>query len=188
MNLSKIRTRSNILDKPLSRGKGEVSLSCYAFLFSEIVQYCHNRVHTIPELQGRLTEMGKHVGIRLVDLFFVRERDCRREVKVLTIILLMKSTFWLSLFGREADKVEHATDDDTVYFITEKEPLVNKFISIPKDKGSLNCAVFIAGIMEGFLTGCGFPAKVTTHWHNGTTYMIQFEESVIARDKQLEEN
>ena len=30
------------------------------------------------------------------------------------------------------------------------------------------------------------PAKVTVHWHKGTTYMIKFEESVISRDKQLE--
>lgn len=31
------------------------------------------------------------------------------------------------------------------------------------------------------------PAKVTAHWHKGTTYMVKFEESVISRDKQLEE-
>jgi hypothetical protein len=29
----------------------------------------------------------------------------------------------------------------------KKEPLVNKFISVPKDKGSLNCASFMAGII-----------------------------------------
>lgn len=47
------RTKSSILDKPLSRGKGEISLSCYALLFSEIVQYCQNKSHTVPELQNR---------------------------------------------------------------------------------------------------------------------------------------
>jgi hypothetical protein len=31
------------------------------------------------------------------------------------------------------------------------------------------------------------PAKVTAHWHKGTTYMVKFEDSVIARDKQLED-
>lgn len=34
--------------------------------------------------------------------------------------------------------------------------MVNKFISIPRDKSSLNCAVFIAGIIEAVLTGTGF--------------------------------
>lgn len=31
------------------------------------------------------------------------------------------------------------------------------------------------------------PAKVTAHWHQGTTYMVKFEESVISRDKMLED-
>lgn len=47
------RARLSILDKPLSRGKGEVSLSCFALLFSEVVQYCQNKSQTVPELQNR---------------------------------------------------------------------------------------------------------------------------------------
>lgn len=38
----------------------------------------------------------------------------------------------------------------------EKDPIVNRFISVPRDKSSLNCAVFIAGIIEAVLTGTGF--------------------------------
>ncbi|KAH3737633.1 hypothetical protein DPMN_044226 [Dreissena polymorpha] len=30
------------------------------------------------------------------------------------------------------------------------------------------------------------PAKVTAHYHKGTTFMIKFDESVIARDKLLD--
>lgn len=51
--MSSSRPRTSILDKPLGRGKGEVSLSCYALLFSEVVQYCQSRVYTVPELQNR---------------------------------------------------------------------------------------------------------------------------------------
>lgn len=61
-----------------------------------------------------------------------------------------------ALFGREADKLEHSNDDENTYYLMEKEPLVNKFISVPRDKASLNCAVFIAGIVEAILTGTGF--------------------------------
>lgn len=118
------------------------------------------------------------------------------------------------LFGKEAEKLEHANDDDRTYYIIERDPLVNKFISVPKDKGSLNCATFTAGIIEAVLTNCGFvrchtqyipianainklvslffflypqPCKVTAHWHKGTTYMVKFEDFVITRDRQLEE-
>lgn len=42
----------------------------------------------------------------------------------------------------------------------EKDPLVNRFISVPRDKGSLNCAVFVAGIVEAVLCGTGFVCKI----------------------------
>ena len=67
-----------------------------------------------------------------------------------------------SLFGKEADKLEHANDDDRTYYLIEKDALVNKFISIPKDKGSLNCAAFSAGIIEGILNTSNF---VSTNKH-----------------------
>ncbi|RZC32520.1 TRAPP domain containing protein [Asbolus verrucosus] len=166
------RNKTSILDKPLSRGKGEVSLSCFALLFSEVVQ---------------LHELGRKVGVKLIDLYFLRERNGKREIKLLNILLFVKSTLWKALFGREADKLEHSNDDENTYYLMEKEPLVNRFISVPRDKSSLNCAVFIAGIIEAVLTGTGFTAKVTAHWHKGTTYMVKFDDAVVSRDKQLEE-
>ena len=56
-----IRPKTSILDKSLSRGKQEVSLSAFALLFSETVQYCQARSDTVPELQGKLHELGFQV-------------------------------------------------------------------------------------------------------------------------------
>jgi len=184
--MASFKVKSSILDKPLSKGKSEIHISAFALLFSEIVQYCQNRVYTVPELQNKLSDLGHHVGVRILDLLFVREKNFKRETKLLNMLLLIKSTLWKSLFGKEADKLEHANDDEKTYYIIEKEPLVNKFISVPKDKGNLNCAAFTAGIIEAVLDGCNFPAKVTAHWHKGTTFMIKFDESVISRDKSIE--
>ncbi|GFU43130.1 trafficking protein particle complex subunit 5 [Nephila pilipes] len=179
-----IRTlpKVSILDKPLSKGRSEINISAFALLFSEIVQYCQSRVLSVPELQAKLSEMGYHVGQRMVDTLFVRERNFKRETKLLNILIFIKTTLWKTLFGKEADKLEHANDDKKTYFIIEAEPLVNKFISIPKDKGSLNCAAFVAGIIEATLVCCNFPAKVTAHWHQGTTFKIIFDQSVVNRD------
>ena len=44
----------------------------------------------------------------------------------------VKTTLWKTLFGKEADKLEHANDDERTYYIIEKEPIVNTFISVPK--------------------------------------------------------
>ncbi|XP_022087724.1 trafficking protein particle complex subunit 5-like [Acanthaster planci] len=183
----RFQQKSSVVDRPLSKGKAEVNISTFALLFSEMVQYCQSRVGSVPELQSKLSEMGQHVGVRILDLLFIREKGLKRETKLLNILLFIKSNVWKVLFGREADKLEHANDDERTYYIIEKESLVNRFISVPKDKGSLNCAAFTAGIVEAILTGCNFPAKVTAHWHKGTTYMIKFEDSVLARDKALDQ-
>ncbi|XP_064477294.1 trafficking protein particle complex subunit 5-like [Ornithodoros turicata] len=184
--MSGVRNKVSILDRPITKIKTDIHISLFGLLFSEIVQYCQNRVYTIPELQTRLSELGFHVGQRVLDLIYVREKNYKRETKLLHVLLFIKSSVWKTLFGKEADKLEQANDDDKTYYLIEKEPLVSKFISVPKDRGNLNCASFVAGIIEAVLLGCNFPAKVTAHWYKGTTFMIKFEDSVIARDKSLE--
>jgi hypothetical protein len=87
--------------------------------------------------------------------------------------------------------------------LIEKEPLVNTFISLPKDKSSLNCAAFTAGIIESFLTvivflhaminfctfqGSNFPCKVSVHWHLGTAYVIEFDQEIIDRENNADSN
>lgn len=213
-----VRPKVSILDKSLSRGKQEVSLSAFALLFSELVQYCQARSTTVTDLQQKLHDLGWQVGSRLVDIVFVREGGWgasgssrwsagaagaalagsslavgstpmwgfRRETKLLNVLLAVKSTLWKAVFGKEADKLEQANDDERTYYIIENDPLVNRFVSVPKDKGSLNCAAFAAGVIEAALEGANFPAKVTAHWHKGTTFMVKFEEHVIAREKLLE--
>uniref|UniRef100_A0A3Q3FPA2 Trafficking protein particle complex subunit 5 n=2 Tax=Kryptolebias marmoratus TaxID=37003 RepID=A0A3Q3FPA2_KRYMA len=180
------RGKSTILERPLSRPKTEVSLSAFALLFSEMVQYCQSRVYSVSELQTRLADMGRRVGANMLDALVLREKNGKRETKVLNMLLFVKVNVWKSLFGKEADKLEQANDDDKTYYIIEKDSLVNTYISVPKENSSLNCAAFTAGVVEAILTHSGFPAKVTAHWHKGTTLMIKFNESVIARDKALD--
>ncbi|NXR16355.1 TPPC5 protein, partial [Semnornis frantzii] len=180
------RGKSPLLDRALGRPRCEVSLSAFALLFSELVQYCQNRVYSVAELQAKLAQLGHQVGWKVLDPLAARERSGRRETKVLSALLLVKGPLWRALFGREADKLEQANDDARTFYVIEKEPLVNAFISVPRENSSLNCAAFTAGLVEALLSAGGFPAKVSAHWHKGTTLMIKFEEAVIARDKSLE--
>ena len=123
-----IRPKTSILDKSLSRGKQEVSLSAYALLFSEIVQYCQSRSNTVPELQEKLHDFGWQVGARITDLIFVRDRQSRRENKLLNVLLMIKSTLWKGLFGKEADKLERQEKRKT-YFA---EPFAENALFSPK--------------------------------------------------------
>jgi len=83
--------------------------------------------------------------------------------------------------------------------ITDNEPLVNQYISVPKEMSQLNCAAFVAGIVEGVCAGLGMGAGVSAHWVGNegggggegemwpgkTVFLIRFEEGVVEREKLL---
>lgn len=48
---------------------------------------------------------------------------------------------------------------DDEYMISDHDLLVNRYISVPRDMGHLNCGSFAAGIVEGVLKSAGFPAR-----------------------------
>ena len=82
-----------ILDRPLSRGKSDISLSSFAFLFSEYVQYCTNRVTTIPDLQNKLALLGNSVGFHLVEILNYREKKLVNSV--IFPLLLQSKYVWV---------------------------------------------------------------------------------------------
>ena len=76
--------------------------------------------------------------------------------------------------------------------IYDNEPLVNQFISVPKEMNQLNCAAFVAGIVEGVCDGAGFPSKVTAHtvaegemWPGKTVFLLKFRDEVVEREAFL---
>ncbi|KAI0507438.1 hypothetical protein M5K25_012413 [Dendrobium thyrsiflorum] len=188
----KIKQYSSVLDKPLSKGRQEVSLSAFAFLFSELVQYNQTQVDNIAELERRLEDAGYAVGARVLELFCHREKGNRRETRLLGILSFVHTTVWKVLFGKVADSLEKGTEHEDEYMISEKELLVNRFISIPKDMGTFNCGAFVAGIVRGVLDNAGFPAVVTAHFvpmegqqRPRTTILIKFADEVLRREAKL---
>lgn len=63
MALNLTRPRNNLLDKPLSKGKSEVSFSCFSLLFSELVQYSQSKSNSITELHERFILLYKIFAI-----------------------------------------------------------------------------------------------------------------------------
>ena len=109
----------------------QVSLSAFAFLFSELVQYCQVKVtnvgelerrsglHTLCHLAGparaasdgcccRLEDAGTGVGLRLVELLCFREKTSRRETRLLDALKFVHSVLWKYLFGRQARDLEQS--------------------------------------------------------------------------------
>lgn len=76
--------------------------------------------------------------------------------------------------------------------IYDNEPLVNQYISVPKEMSQLNCAAFVAGIVEGVCDGAGYPATVTAHtvaegemWPGKTVFLVKFKPEVVEREAFL---
>jgi len=191
-----------------------VSLSAFAFLFSEMVQYFQGRVQNISDLENRcavlncpyyislhspaaciacsLDGAGFGVGVRVVELLCHREKSGRRETRLLAMLQFIVSTCWKALFGKAADALERSTENEDEYMIHELEPLTNKFVSVPPDLGQLDCAAYIAGIVRGILCSSGFLAEVTAHTvevpggqRDKTVFLVKFDESVIRRERVL---
>eukprot|EP00128_Syssomonas_multiformis_P008118 Colp12_sorted_trinity150504_noHs@6398 len=100
----------------------------------------------------------------MLELLVYREKGSKRETKLLNILYFINSVVWKSLFGKQADLLEKEnTEHDDTYMISDVDLLVNKYISVPKEMGGLNCAAFVAGIVEAILNGTNFPARVTAH-------------------------
>lgn len=168
---------ANILDRPLSKGRSEFNLASFSFLMSEIIQYSHKRSDSISDLEMKLAEIGRRVGDRALELLCLRERAPKRETKLNAILLFVHTVVWKSLFGKQADLLEKDGDTEDTYMISDRDMIVNKFVSVPRELGSLNCAAFVAGIVEAVLDGAHFPARVTAHSvvEKGTTLLIKFD-------------
>lgn len=76
--------------------------------------------------------------------------------------------------------------------LIDHDPVVNSFISVPREMSQLNCAAFVAGIIEAVLDGSLFPSRVTAHsvpnesFPGKTVFLIKFEESVLERESVMQ--
>ena len=179
------KSKSSIVDQPVIKSQSTINPSAFSLLFCELVEYSQAKSSTVDEFQSRLLEAGKNIGHRIVDRISIRDKNFRRETRVIDILMYTKNVLWRALFNKEADRLEQATNDTSIYYLIESEPITNRYITIPKHLGDFNCASFIAGIIEASLEQKCFPCKVTAHRHQGTTFMVKFDEEVIKREKRM---
>ncbi|KAJ8551786.1 hypothetical protein K7X08_021801 [Anisodus acutangulus] len=121
-------------------------------------------------LKKRLEDAGYAVGARILEFLCHREKGNRRETRLVGILSFVHSTVW-----KVADSLEKGTEHEDEYMISEKELLVNRFISIPKDTGAFNCGAFVAGIVR----------VSQGKQRRQTTILIKFAEEVLRREARL---
>lgn len=206
------RASTGLLDRPVGRSgrgsgsEGAVSLSAFAYLYSELVQYHQSRVASISELERRLESSGYGVGLKVLELLAYRGRETKRETRLMNILQFVSSSVWKSLFGKAADSLERSIDHADEFMIVDYEPITSTYVSVPSDLGQLSADAYVSGIIAGVLEGAGFTARVTAHsvrveegeYTKGSStpglparkdkavFLVKFSREVLARDAALD--
>lgn len=197
----------NIYQRHLNRSQTrETSRASFAYLFAEMITYAQRNITSITQLEDRLNEQGYPIGLKLLDLLLYRTPNSMlstststRPTRILPLLQFVSTTLWKHLFGRPADALERSQENKDEYMITDNDPVVNAYISVPKEMSQLNCAAYVAGIIEGVCDGCGFYAKVSAHsvaeeegqgggkdgqmWPGKTVFLVKFKEEVLEREE-----
>lgn len=161
---------------------GTVPMSTFAYVFSELVQYSQSRVDNTGDLERRLEEVGRCMGGMLIELLNTSSTaggvsggsktatvgvggppgfvsgTLTRHTRLLDILRYIYTTVWKYLFGKQAKDLQQSNDNKDEYMISDDEAnlWMGRFVSVPKDMGSLNCHAFLAGIVRGILDNAGF--------------------------------
>ncbi|KAK5118872.1 hypothetical protein LTR62_000081 [Meristemomyces frigidus] len=195
--------RKTIYDRHLNRTlTASTSLPAFAYLFNTIITYHHAKSGSVNEIETRLNRAGYPLGIKLLDLLLYRQlRVATRPTRILDLLQFIHTTLWRALFNRPADALEQSTTKKNEYMIVDNEPVVNTYISIPKEMSQLNCAAFVAGIMEGLCDAAGFGMEgVSAHWASAsegqegkgeemwpgkTIFLLRFGEVAMQREEGI---
>mmetsp|Transcript_1428 Transcript_1428/g.2179 ORF Transcript_1428/g.2179 Transcript_1428/m.2179 type:complete len:129 (+) Transcript_1428:426-812(+) len=126
----------------------------------------------------------------MLEVLSYREKGNRREIRLQGILQFINTNVWRCLFGKSADSLEIYNDDE--YVLSDRSLLVNRFISVPKDLGDLNCAAFVAGVVKGVLEDAGFSAEVSAYYtvaegqaRPRTNILMKFAPEVLEREQRL---
>ena len=163
-----------------------------------------NATANAPPQTPRLNTQGYPLGLKLLDLLLARQPPgsavSLRPTRILPLLQFIAQTLWRHLFGRPADTLERSENDAAQYMLYDNEPLVNTYISLPREMTQLNCAAYVAGIIEGVCDGAGFATMgVSAHsvgedgagevkggmWPGKTVFLIKFTEEVLEREEIL---
>jgi hypothetical protein len=181
--------KPTIYDTSLSRRTPEVNLSSLAFLFMGMVQYSQTQSKGIQQLESSLNTFGYGIGQKTLELLTLRDgKAAKRGLRIVEMLQFIHTNVWRSLFGKTADQLEKSSGSEDEYMITDNNPIVSQFISVPKEYGQLNLGAFMGGIIEGILDSAYFKATVTAHgveteeWPLRTVFLVKFEKGVIERE------
>lgn len=154
-----------------------MSLSAFAQLFSELIQYQTIKVHSANDLEEKLATLGRTVGSRILELISNRDRLTKRADSVTGMLQFISADVWKIICGKVVDSLEKSTENmdecafilvypakyERIDMVFDAEPIITRFISVPHHLGYLNCAAYMAGMIVGMMERARFNAHINAH-------------------------
>lgn len=173
-----------VVGKSLNSNTNSISLLSLSFLFSQLVSYSLINCNNTTNLELKINGFGYTLGQK-----FLEKITKERFTTIISILQFIHTPFYKYIFNKTANELEKSQSTANEYMIIDNAPIVSQFILVPKNYGNLNCAAFIAGIIEGALDAAGFYAVVAAHSSpiegvpGRTVFLIKFNDEVIKREE-----
>lgn len=117
----------------------------------------------IDEIEQSLKDFAWPMGPWILELVYYREvlrqSGGKWETTIVNVLHFISNQVWKCIFGERAEGLEQSNEDEDVFFLNDWNPITNKYADQNSDQ-QINCAAFIAGIVEGILFAMDLPAHV----------------------------
>jgi hypothetical protein len=90
------------------------------------------------------------------ELCVFRDKNPKREQKIVDQLRFITNVVWKTLYGKTADELQKTPNVDSQYMIYEVMPLESRFISLARGMTNLHCSYFTAGVIKGVLAASAF--------------------------------
>lgn len=178
-----------------------VSLSAFTFLFTDFCTRAFHfptKVQNVEEVEARLTQLGCHVGLRLIMLSSVRDTADlnRRPLTVESALKLLQDKLWLRWFGKAANDLQRESNSDR-FFLIDSDPLVLKSVYSSPDyvdsegRWTVNYGSYMGGIIQGALQSMDFEGDVLSYHQpepdkpHQCLFVISFAKHVWDRERKM---
>lgn len=168
MALRDVFTRA--LEQGVAGSPAVVPLSSMVCLLNEYFQYAQRTCKTVEEIEGKMSKLGADAGrplwtyVRMLDRTRSRTQETICKLTKPDVILYyLKDTVWPILFGKAATDIKKTATDDLEYYFVDEWPVLEHYTSYPPNYGGALPSMFVAGLIEGFLTCCGFKTKILAY-------------------------
>lgn len=147
-----------------------MSTSALSYLVLAMVDYVKGR--SITDMETYLADLGYQVGLRMHELIAQRTGKYRRLNTVIEVLQYLNNTVWKTLYGRPADGLEESTVKPNQYMLCDHQPVINKYVALPREYADFNPSAFNAGIIKAVMYSAGFTSTVMACYREGQTVLV----------------